>query len=242
MPALQQSLQLLVGDEQQADDQIRQAAWIARCVGRGDAAPLTSADVLAMADSLQTRTSRDAQVVFRAGQPVSGVWIVRDGQVELSLGGGDSKAVVGILRAGDVDGDIQLLLGMPYSYTARAIGSATALFLPSEEFEQLLAHRPAIARRWLSSVAQRLATAQSRVLSLIGKSLTEQVGSLLIDQAVDGRVKLPQRTLAAMLGIARASLNKALKEFEREGWIGIDYAEITLLDPEALSAPVESAP
>ncbi len=240
MPALKKSLTMLAGDAQQIDQQVRQAAWIARCVGRGDSAPLTSEDVVAIADSLETRTSKDGQVIFRAGAPVDGVWIVRSGQVELSLGRGNDKAVVGILRAGDVDGDIQLLLAMPHTYTARALGPCTALFLSGAQFEQLLAQRPAIARRWLSSIAERLATAQLRVISLIGKSLTEQVGALLVDQAVDDRVRLPQRTLAAMLGIARASLNKALKDFERSGWIRVEYAEITVIDAAALAGPDEN--
>jgi len=39
--------------------------------------------------------------------------------------------VVHLLRPGDVDGDIQLLLGMPLPYTGQAIADAQYLFLPS---------------------------------------------------------------------------------------------------------------
>jgi CRP/FNR family transcriptional regulator, cAMP and macrophage regulator len=77
--------------------------------------------------------------------------------------------------------------------------------------------RGPIARRWLSSVAQRPAASQVRGL---GRTLTEQVAGLLLDEAVDGQVPLP-RTLAAMLGARRPSLNKLLKELEREGLIGV---------------------
>lgn len=69
-------------------------------------------------------------------------------------------------------------------------------------------------RRWLSSVAQRLAASQHRVIGLLGRSLTEQVAQLLLDEAMDKQVLLPQRTLAAMVGVQRPSLNKVLKEFE----------------------------
>jgi CRP/FNR family transcriptional regulator, cAMP and macrophage regulator len=134
-----------------------------------------------------------------------------------------------------VDGDIQLLLGMPMPYTGRAIADTHCLFLASADFEQLLAARPPIARRWLSSVAQRLVASQARVLGLLGGSLTAQAARLLAEEADGGRVGLPQRTLAAMLGVQRPSLNKVLKELERDGLIRVGYAAIDIVDPGGLT-------
>jgi Mn-dependent DtxR family transcriptional regulator len=48
-------------------------------------------------------------------------------------------------------------------------------------------------------------------------------------------VPLPQRTLAAMLGAQRPSLNKILKELERDGLITIHYAAIDITDPDRLA-------
>ena len=93
---------------------------------------------------------------------------MREGLIELSVGSGRRRAVVQLLRPGDVDGDIQLLLEMPLPYTGRAVSEVTCLFLGPGDFEQLLATHPAIARRWLSSVAQRLAASQARILALLG--------------------------------------------------------------------------
>lgn len=236
--ALTQSVRLLVADEGQVDDAIGQAAWIARCVGRGDLAPLRTADVAALAERLQTRDALDAQVVFRAGEATAGVWLVRSGQVELSVGVGADRTAVGVLRPGDVDGDLGLLLSQPHAYTARSIGSSRCLYLAADDFEWLLATHASIARRWLSSVAQRLAAEQSRVLSLIGRSLPEQTASLLLDHAVEGKVSLPQRTLAAMLGVTRPSLNKVLKDLERRGAVRIEYAAV-VVDPARLREAVE---
>ena len=212
-----------------AEAQIRQAAWVARCVGRGQSAPLRPDDVTALASTLAVRTFRPGTVVLGGGQE-PGVCIVRHGRIELSVGSGRRRAVVQLLRPGDVDGDIQLLLEMPLPYTGRALADVTCLFLTQNDFEGLLANYPAIARRWLSSVAQRLAASQARVLALLGGSLTAQAASLLADEAVDGRVELPQRTLAAMLGVQRPSLNKVLKDLERDGLIQISYSTIEVLD------------
>jgi CRP-like cAMP-binding protein len=227
---------LLPGQGGPTEAQVRQAAWVARCVGRGQAVPLRPGDVTALASMLEVRAFQPGSALFSFGAPTAGVWIVRDGRIELSVGSGRRRAVVQLLRPGDVDGDIQLLLEMPLPYTGRAVSEVTCLFLAREGFEELLATRPAIARRWLSSVAQRLAASQARILALLGGSLTAQTGSLLAEEAVDGRVELPQRTLAAMLGVARPSLNKVLKELERDGLIRISYSTIEVLDPVKLAA------
>jgi CRP-like cAMP-binding protein len=230
-----QAARLLPAHHGEVETRIRQAAWVARCVGRGAAAPLRPEDVSALASTLAVRSFEPGRVVFAAGEPSAGVWIVRKGGLELSVGSGRRRAVVQLLRPGDVDGDIQLLLGMDLPYTGRALTAAVCLFLAADEFERLLAARPPVARRWLSSVAQRLAASQARVLGLLGGSLTAQAARLLAEEAVDGRVPLPQRTLAAMLGVQRPSLNKVLKDLERDGLIRVGYAAIEILDMAGLA-------
>src|SRR6266511_1791154 len=155
---------------------VRAAAWIARCVGRGEAAPLRREDLAVLAADLELRPMEPGQVVFAAGRPPKGVWIVRGGLVELAVGAGRRRAVVALLRPGDVDGDIQLLLRMAPPYTARAV-----------------------------------------------------------DESGDGDVVvLPQRTLAAMLGVQRPSLNKVLRQFEEQGLLELSYRSVRILDPAGL--------
>jgi CRP-like cAMP-binding protein len=213
---------------------LRAAAWIARCVGRGEVAPLRREDLAVLAADLQLWPVEPGQVVFAAGQPPQGVWIVRSGLLELAVGAGRRRVVVQLLRPGDVDGDIQLLLGMAAPYTARAVADSDCLFLAAAAFERLLAERPAIARRWLSSVAARLARSEARLVGLLGGSLAEQVARLLLEEASDGLVPLPQRTLAAMLGVQRPSLNKLLRDFERQGLIELGYRSVRILDLQGL--------
>ncbi|GGM62876.1 transcriptional regulator [Longimycelium tulufanense] len=232
--AMDQAMRLL-GAAGQEEAAIRQAAWVARCVGRGESAPLTPEAVAALAHTLKQHRVERGTLLFQGGQPAAGVWIVREGRVELSVGSGRRRAVVGVLRPGDVDGDISLLLDMPLPYSARVLDDATLLSLTASDFEHLLATSLPIARRWLSSVASRLAASQGRLLGLLGRSLTAQVAQLLLDEAVDGQVPLPQRTLAAMLGAQRPSLNKILKELERDGLVGVRYAAIDVLDPDGLA-------
>jgi CRP-like cAMP-binding protein len=221
----------LLGISGGGDTRVREAAWIARCVGRGESAPLTQQDLTALAATLHTRRAERGAVLFHGGTPAEGVWIIRHGSAELSVGSGHRRVVVQVLRPGDVDGDIQLLLGIDMPYSARALEETACLFLPQGDFERMLAAHPGIARRWLSSVAERLAASQARIIGLLGRSLPQQVAALLLDEAAGGVVPLPQRTLAAMLGVQRPSLNKVLKDFERDSLITIRYAAVEITDP-----------
>jgi len=75
-----------------------------------------------------------------------------------------------------------------------------------------------------------LATAaQARVICLLDRLLADQTAGLLLDEAVDGQIRLPQRALAAMLGVTGPSLNKALKVLERHRWITLDYAALDII-------------
>lgn len=215
---------------------VRAAAWVARCVGRGASAPLGDDDLAGLAALLEIRRVPAGGLVYAAGSELSGVWIVRSGQLELAVGSGRRLVTVQIMRPGDVDGDIQMLLGMPPPYTARALTETVLLHVPASGFEPLLVEHPRLALRWMTSVASRLASSQGRLLELLGRSLVEQVARLLLDEAVDGAIELPQRTLAAMLGAQRPSLNKVLADLRRSGLIETGYRSIRVVDEDRLRA------
>jgi CRP/FNR family transcriptional regulator, cAMP and macrophage regulator len=215
---------------------VRRAAWVARCIGRGATVPLGRADVEALAAVLQSRRLEPGSVLFAAGAGPEGVWMIQSGQVELSVGSGRRRAVVEILHAGDVDGDIPLLLRMPPPYTARAVDPVECLYLTPEGFDRLLADHSQVARRWLTSVATRLAHSQTRLLGLLGGTLTQQTARLLLDEAdAAGRVALPQRTLAAMLGAQRPSVNKVLGELANRQLVNLAYRTIRIIDRDGLA-------
>jgi CRP-like cAMP-binding protein len=218
------------------DSPIREAAWIARCVGDPETTPLTEADLTALASYLQPRQFERGAPVFRAGERSDGVWIVRAGMIELYAGAGPRKIVVQMLYPGSVDGDIQLLLDMPLPYSGRATETSRCLFLTAESFEALLKEHATVARRWLSSVAARVSRGQERLMGLLGRSLPEQTARLLLDEQHDGRIPLPQRTLAAMLGVQRPSLNKVLKDLEKKGLLELGYGRIEIADEKGLAA------
>ncbi|MGH9176977.1 MAG: helix-turn-helix domain-containing protein [Acidimicrobiales bacterium] len=95
---------------------------------------------------------------------------------------------------------------------------------------------PAVAGCWLSSIASRLARSHMRIVELLGRPLSTQVAALLLDEAVDGEVRFPQRTLAAMLVVHRQALNRALRALADDGAVELGYGVISRRDPLLLLA------
>lgn len=235
------AMQVFGSGEDGNEAALRRAAWVARCVGRGEVSPLGPQEISALASLLRTRRFAPGEPMFGTGGEGerSGIWIIQTGRVELAVGSGNRRSVVYVLHPGDVEGDVQHLLGLSLPYVGRALDEVTTLYLDNDGFERLLAEHQAIGRRWLSSVAQRLLNSHQRVIGLLGRSLRGQVARLLLDEAVDGDVMLPQRTVAALLGVQRPSLNRILKDFERRGLIEVGYGSIAVRDAAGLGKVVD---
>ena len=221
-------------DEQSAA--FRDALWVARCVGHAETTPLRLEDVEGLARFIQVRTLAAGEPLLRVGDEPTAVCIVREGCLELAVHGSTGRMVIQTLRAGDIDGDIQILLGMRMPYETRANTETTCLLLDRGDFEELLATHPQVSRRWLTSVSQRLARSHSRLTSLLGQPLQVQVAQLLLEERVNDVVALPQTTVAALLGVRRPSVNRVLRKFARSGMVEISYGKVQILDAAALAS------
>lgn len=92
-----------------------------------------------------------------------------------------------------------------------------------------------IARRWLGSVAVRLAHIQNR-LGLLGDDLTAQAARLLLDEADDdGAVTISHHAGGNARGAA-PSLNKVLHHLADQDLITVAYRRITVNDRSGLAA------
>lgn len=221
---------------EQQSAELREALWVSRCVGHAETTPLRPADVQGLANLIRVRTLVAGEPLVRAGEEPTAVCIVRDGCLELAVQGSTGRRVIQTLRPGDIDGDIQMLLGKPMPYETRANTDTTCLLIERAAFEQLLATHPQLSRRWLTSVSQRLARSHSRLTNLLGQPLEVQVAQLLLEERVDDVVNLTQATVAALLGVRRPSVNRVLKRFARAGMVQVSYGRVQIIDAEALAA------
>lgn len=220
----------------------RYGAWLACCLSRGPTSPLGKGDLTMLAEEMGTESVAGGMFVFREGDEAARVHVVRTGAVELSRMLGGRRVTLQVLRPGDVFGDVPAFLGAPEPFDARAIEDSTLLSLDADGLFALLQTRPAIARRWFVSMAERMSGLQSRLIDLLAGGLEAQLASVLLRNADDGgEVKITQKDLGAMLGVQRSSVQRVLKDLESAGLIELGYRRITVADSGGLSSLVDSS-
>jgi CRP-like cAMP-binding protein len=172
------------------------------------------------------------------GEPVESVYLIRSGEVEVYRLAGRRRLVVQILHPGDMLGLIPHLQGRPARYNARAISPIEAVRLRPDAVTWLLQSRPTLCHQFVVYLAGHLERMARRVEELSGAELPSRVATVLLDQTLDGRriLRLPQATLADLIGASRPTVNRVLKDLAAAGMIRIAYRRVEILDAARLRA------
>ena len=170
------------------------------------------------------------------GEPVDAVYLIRSGEVEVYRRGQGRRTVMQIMRKGDLLGFVPTLQGRPARYNARAITPVQVLRLRPDALTWLLQARPTMSRRFLVYLAGLLERMGQRVEELSGAGLRARVAALLLDETDGGpgTIRLPQSTLADLLGASRSSVNRILKELEADGMLRVRYRQVNVVDAAAV--------
>jgi len=178
-------------------------------------------------------------VVFQEGDPCRNYFLVLDGEVKVALISENGRELL-LYRVGQgqscVMTTIQLLAGENYEARGIVQRDVTALVVPAEPFEALLADSAAFRRFVFSSFAIRL----HELIFLVGEvaftKLDRRLAALLADRARrdGGRVRATHEELAAELGATREAISRLLKEMERSGLVKLGRGHVDVPDPNRL--------
>jgi len=108
-----------------------------------------------------------SEKIIKAGTTEQRMYIILEGEVEISLSDGNNRIVVAKLRKGDFFGEISLFNNTPRSADAIAAGDVKLAYIDSvEELKAFLLKNPVFAAKMVHILAQRLAKTDE---ILIGK-------------------------------------------------------------------------
>lgn len=105
-----------------------------------------------IARSAKTVTHRKGTVIAREGEPGVGLFVILEGECEVTVGG-RRRARLG---PGDFFGEIALLDGGPRTATVTALTDVTLAGITGWVFRGLITEHPRIALKTLEAVAGRL--------------------------------------------------------------------------------------
>ena len=202
---------------------------------------LTAAEldkVLALA-----RLSRFAPraTIWRKGDSGNGMMAVLAGHVKLgALAASGRELAFGIVKPGEIFGEIALLDGQERSVDATALDACEILFIDRRDFIPFLADHPDISIRLMTALCARLRrTGQQVEDSALGLSprlarnllhLADCHGRPAAGGGLHINLGLSQRELGELIGMSRESVNKQLGRWRRQGLIAVERRTIVIRD------------
>lgn len=202
----------------------------------------TDDDYAALAECGETIVYRPGDHVFTQGEPSTYCHLVMRGVVEL-FRSTDRDRVIARLGSGRFVGDIAVLLGVPYLSSARSGTYAEIRWFEREKLLEVLRSRPAVTLGWLRSAMMTLAEAHGRLDVVLGRTARQQVAGALLEAPGDeGRVEVSQAQLAAMLGVGRQTINRALADLMQMGVVKTGYRFIEIVDRAGLADLYDNDP
>ncbi len=81
-----------------------------------------------------TRKFADGDIIYRQDDPSDSVFVITDGEVEVSETGGEGQAQLSLLKRGDMFGERGLETGAPRGGVAQALGDVSVRVIPRTEY------------------------------------------------------------------------------------------------------------
>ena len=128
-------------------------------------------------ESVQTRTFRAGQVIFRAGDaPRDEAFLLHAGRVEVRKKVGDEERLLRTFVKGELLGELGLFTGgSPRSATAVAAEAVTLVIIPAKRLNHLVRTNPTLAVAIIRDLSAKL-LATNRLLAAEGERRSVRAG------------------------------------------------------------------
>ncbi|MCC6315391.1 MAG: Crp/Fnr family transcriptional regulator [Thermomicrobiales bacterium] len=194
---------------------------------------------------MRGRVFREEETIFHREDIGNALYVIRNGRVKIRLTAEDGReTVLAILSPGDCFGELAVLDGEPRSADAVAMERTDTLMLTRDDFLGALDQSPALAKRIIVLLSQKLRQTNEQLSDLIFYDVHGRVAKRLLElaaahgvQRADGiqiGIPLTQQELANMVGATRESVNRVLRYYAGRGFIKVANQRITIIKPEGL--------
>ena len=166
--------------------------------------------------------------LFSQGDPCKNIMFIQQGEVKISVVSKTGKeAVVGMLGRGDFIGEGGLA-GQPLRMaTATAVSPVTVLVIENKEMFRVLHTEIAFSDRFVTYMLQRNVRIEEDLIDQLFNSSEKRLARTLLLLARYGKEdkpqrvlpKIPQETLAEMIGTTRSRVNFFMNKFKKMGFI-----------------------
>lgn len=191
------------------------------------------------------------RLVFKKGKLIfyedgipTGVFLLKSGKAKIYKTGFYGKEqIFYIYRRGDLFGYHALLCHEKYEDSCEAIENCEVLFISKTRFEKLMQDIPKLRQLFIQNMSHEFGVLVNTITILAQKNLRERLALylLLLHHRYEEKgkhktqINLPREDLANIIGTARESLGRLLKEFKEDNLIRVQGRAIEVLDFERLA-------
>ena len=210
---------------------------------------LTIQELEPLAAVVTTRQLVRGEVLFRAGDPADEIYVVLGGEVKDSVVDVAGEEVVHFLHGPGMTVGEPGFFAVDHRRVVEvvAVAPSVVIRLGRREFEPFMTRYPSIKDRVLEKLASNSRWQTTMISSLMNRSLTDRLVLRLLElvdsspergPGLSTTPKISQSTLAAMVGVSRENVNRALSALAAEGSIRREQGRYVLVDEERLRREV----
>lgn len=201
------------------------------------------------------RSLTPGAVLYREGDPVRGIFVVRAGALKLSdVATSGEEVVVGFALPGEFVG-LEALAGHRYQRHATALRSVAYCEIPVRRLLGVFGGAPRVPAEMLRITAAALDMSMRRA-AIAHRDARARVAAFLLDisqrlagkgiRSADFFLPMPRRDIAAYLGLSLETVSRVLQDLHRRGLIAVRARAVRLQAFNQLaylaSGALESAP
>jgi CRP-like cAMP-binding protein len=208
-------------------------------------AGLSKRELQTIAQLTKQRRYDRYQVIIKAGDRGTALFLLTSGVVRVTVGGGLGKELIlGVLYPQDFFGEMALLDGLPRSATVTALEESEVLVISQKDFLECIRKVPQVAAKMIVTLSLRLRQTDQKVGNLAFLKAPQRVARTLLDLAQGQGQRAPEgitlnlrftrQELAELAGVTRETLTRLLMKFQEHGILTIERRKLFIPDPKKL--------
>jgi CRP/FNR family cyclic AMP-dependent transcriptional regulator len=201
---------------------------------------LTPTELETLAKNAHIRHFVAKQIIIEQGSRGDEMYAVVHGRLKVTRSNNDGREInLAILEGGEIFGELAMLDGAPRNASVEALEDGELLVLQRSAVDQYLAHHPHVMRSLITSLCERLRSANDLVQDTLFLPLPQRLAKVLRqlahnhgDTNEDGvriDLKMTQQDLANFVGASRESVNKQLSQWEDNGYLKMKSGYIQII-------------
>ena len=187
-------------------------------------------EIRRLADRASWRTARAGELIFGQGGEAHWLGLIAEGLVRISITSGSGRPVVlNVNGPGDILGELAILDAGNRTADATAVIPCRLLTLARVHVVSYLERHPRACLDLLAFIVARVRRATTMIEQQSAMPLATRLARSilgLLNQSIDEQIVLSQAALAEIVLASRESTNRQLKEWEREGTLGLSRRRI----------------